>query len=127
MYYLVSGAWHQVLEYRYLVPVPVPSTGTGTGNLGLRYQVLIYMPVYTFVLGVILKLNTARRIQFKRKNTSHEHKKINVRILLFYILFLAPSKIMSAYSNEDKVLTFKNHFCFFKMELYQSGADSYLF
>ena len=29
-------------------------------------------------------------------------------------------------SNEDIVKTFKYHFCLFKMELYQSGANSYL-
>ena len=30
------------------------------------------------------------------------------------------------YSNVDIIKTFKYHFCLFKMELYQSGADSYL-
>ena len=34
---------------------------------------------------------------------------------------------MSTYSDLDiVVLTFKNHFCLFEMELCQSGADSYL-
>jgi hypothetical protein len=32
---------------------------------------------------------------------------------------------MSTYTNVDKVITFKYHFCLLKMELYQSGADSY--
>ena len=50
---------------------------------------------------------------------------IHVGILLIYKCVLALSKMMSAYSNADKVLMFKYHFCLFKMELYQSGADSY--
>ena len=39
---------------------------------------------------------------------------------------LALSKIISTSSNADKLITFKYHFCLLKMELYQSGADSYL-
>ena len=51
---------------------------------------------------------------------------IHVGILLIYIRVLALSKIMSTYRNVDIVLTFKYHFCLFQMEIYQSGADSYL-
>ena len=49
---------------------------------------------------------------------------IHVGILLIYICVLALSKIMSTSSDVDKEQTFKYHF-FCKMELYQSGADSY--
>jgi hypothetical protein len=49
---------------------------------------------------------------------------IHVGILLIYICILALSKIMSTYSNIDIVFTLKYQFCLFKMELYQSGADS---
>ena len=51
---------------------------------------------------------------------------IHVGILLTYTCVLALSKIMSTSSNVDIVSTFKYHFCLFQMELYQSGADSYL-
>ena len=50
---------------------------------------------------------------------------IHVGILLIYICVLAWNKIMSIFSNEDIVLTFKYHFWWFKMEFYQSGADSF--
>ena len=33
---------------------------------------------------------------------------------------------MSTSSDVDLLLMFKNHFCFFEMELCQSGANSYL-
>jgi len=39
---------------------------------------------------------------------------------------MALSKIRSTFSSVDKLITFKHHFCLFKMELYQSGADSFL-
>jgi hypothetical protein len=51
---------------------------------------------------------------------------ILVGILLIHIFVFVLSKIMSTYSNVDIVSTFKYHFCLFEMELYQSGADSYL-
>ena len=51
---------------------------------------------------------------------------IHVGILLIYAFVLAWSKIMSTNRNVDIVLMFKYHFCLFKIELYQSGADSFL-
>jgi hypothetical protein len=51
---------------------------------------------------------------------------IHLGILLFYLCVMAWNKIMSTFSNVDIVLTFKYHFCLFKMELCLSGADSYL-
>ena len=52
--------------------------------------------------------------------------RIHLGILLIYTCVLVWNKIMSTYSNVDIVWTFKYHFCLFKMELYLSGADSYL-
>ena len=49
----------------------------------------------------------------------------NSNILMIYIFVLAWSKIMSTYSNVDIVKTLNITFLF-KMELYQSGVDSYL-
>ena len=51
---------------------------------------------------------------------------IHVGTLLIYICVLALSKIMSTFGNVYNFFTFKYHFCLFQMELYQSGADSYL-
>ena len=51
---------------------------------------------------------------------------LHLGIFLIYICVLAWNKIISTSRNEDTVLTFKYHFCLFKMDLYLSGADSYL-
>ena len=51
---------------------------------------------------------------------------IQVGILLIYICVLALNKIMSTFSNVDIVKMFEYQFRLFKMELYLSGADSYL-
>ena len=53
---------------------------------------------------------------------------VGIPVLPIYktVCVLALSKIISTYSNGDKLITFKYHFCLIKMELYQTGADSYL-
>ena len=53
---------------------------------------------------------------------------VGIPVLPIYkpVCILALGKIISTYSNEDKLITFEYHFCLFEMELYQSGADSYL-
>ena len=56
--------WSKIIYYLVLRVPKYRYSGT---------PVLIYIPVCTFVRGLILKLHTATWIQYKRINTSHEH------------------------------------------------------